>query len=126
MVNLSWILGHGKTSYTTHDTPARLQTKAGQSTTLSELAASSIPPCRLNPFLFNGHLQTMYTAVKDPGPPIHYKRQIISSDHSVYPGTFAVDFVVSKEAGEIASSSSTSHDEAAKLPERTTNFTPSE
>jgi len=125
MVNLSWLLGHGKTSYTSHDNPAPLKTKAGSKTSLPKLAAVSIPPCRLNPFLFNGHLQTMYTAVKDPGPPIYYKRQILSSDHSVYPGTFAVDFVVSKQAGETASSS-ISHDEAAKLPERTTHFTPSE
>ncbi|KAH9883021.1 hypothetical protein J1614_000388 [Plenodomus biglobosus] len=122
MVDLSWILGHGKTSYTSHKSPVPLKTKSGKDTTLPELAASSIPPCRLNPFLFNGHLQTMYTAVKDPGPPIYYKRQIFSSDHSVYPGTFAVDFVVSKEEGEKATSSTPNPD----LPERTTNFTPSE
>ena len=62
----------------------------------------------------------MYTAVKDPGPPIYYKRKIFDSDHTVYPGTFAVDFVVSKEDGEAAAQEEKSTDE---LPERTTNFT---
>ena len=65
----------------------------------------------------------MYTARKDPGPPIYYKRQIFDSDHSVYPGTFAVDFVVSKEVGEAARLDEKSTDD---LPERTTNFSKSE
>jgi predicted alpha/beta-fold hydrolase len=120
MFDLSWMLGHAKTSYTHHDKCIPLKTKSGQSTTLPNLAASSIPPCCLNPFLFNGHLQTMYTAIKDPGPPIHYKRKIFQSTHSVYPGQFAVDFVVSKEAGEAASSVAAVKD--VELPERTTNF----
>ena len=123
MFDLTWILGHAKTTYTSHKTPNPLKTKSGETTTLSSLASSSIPPCRLNPFLFNGHLQTMYTARPDPGPPIHYKRQIFDSDHSVYPGTFAVDFVVSKAAGEAALASGPS---TSELPERTTNFTPEE
>jgi predicted alpha/beta-fold hydrolase len=125
MFNLSWILGHSKTTYTSHKSPTTLRTKNGEKTTLNELAASSIPPCRLNPFLFNGHLQTMYTAVKDPGPPIHYKRQIFDSTHSVYPGTFAVDFVVRKEEGEEAEKVEKPVDDPA-LPIRTTNFSPSE
>ncbi|KAL6707113.1 hypothetical protein ACN47E_004865 [Coniothyrium glycines] len=118
MVDLSWILGHAKTSYTSHPAPVTLRTKSGKKTTLSMIAQSSIPPCRLNPLLFNGHLQTMYTAVKDPGPPIHYKRKVLDSDHSVYPGTFAVDFVVSQDAGEIAQKLR----KDTSLPARTTNF----
>ncbi|KAH7411913.1 medium-chain fatty acid ethyl ester synthase/esterase-like protein 1 [Phaeosphaeria sp. MPI-PUGE-AT-0046c] len=121
MVNLSWMLGHSKTSYTNHVDPILVHTKSGQKTSLVDLARESIPPCRLNPFLFNGHLQTMYTARPDPGPSIHYKRKIFESTHSVYPGQFAVDFVVSKEVGEASTS-----EKADELPPRTTNFTSSE
>ena len=123
MTYLSWLLGHSTTTYTSNPSPKPLVTKTGEKTTLPSIAESSIPPCRLNPFLFNGHLQTMYTARKDPGPPIYYKRQIFDSDHSVYPGTFAVDFVVSKEVGEAAALDEKSTDD---LPERTTNFSESE
>ena len=123
MVNLSWILGHSKTTYTSHTSPTILKTKTGSKTTLNEIAASSIPPCRLNPFLFNGHLQTMYTAIKDPGPPIYYKRQIFKSDHSVYPGTFAVDFAVDPSEGNPNPSGRTSEEKDEPLPARTTNFT---
>ncbi|KAF1834635.1 AB-hydrolase YheT [Decorospora gaudefroyi] len=119
MFDLTWLLGHAKTTYTSHKTPIPLKTKDGNKTTLNELATSSIPPCRLKPFLFNGHLQTMYTAVSDPGPPIHYKRKIFDSDHSVYPGIFAVDFVVSKTEGEAS-------EPDPELPERTTTFTAEE
>lgn len=122
MVDLSWIIGQARTSFTSSANPVSLKTKSGQKTTLSEIAKAAIPPCRLNPLLFNGHLQTMYTVWKDPGPPIYYKRRLFDSDHSVYPGTFAVDFVVSKEDGEAAQKSR----KDSSLPERTTNFTAEE
>jgi predicted alpha/beta-fold hydrolase len=121
MFDLSWLLGHAKTSYTHHPDPIPMKTKSGLTTNLSSLSKKFIPPCRLNPFLFNGHLQTMYTAVYDQGPPIHYKRKIFQSNHSVYPGQFAVDFVIRKEEGEKAVPSS--EDE---LPPRTTNFSSAE
>lgn len=57
----------------------------------------------------------MFTAWKDPGPPVYYKRHIYTSNHTVYPGTFAVDFVVSKEDGEAATKD-------PELPERTTLY----
>jgi predicted alpha/beta-fold hydrolase len=122
MFDLSWILGHAKTNYTHHLKPLPLKTKTGSKTTLAQIASDSIPPCRLNPFLFNGHLQTMYTARPDPGPPIYYKRKTFDSIHSVYPGSFAVDFVVSKEDGEAAAATG----KDTSLPERTTNFTSQE
>jgi predicted alpha/beta-fold hydrolase len=125
MFDLSWMLGHAKTSYTHHSDPVPLKTKSGHKTTLVEIANNSIPPCRLNPLLFNGHLQTMYTARPDPGPPIYYKRKVFDSNHSVYPGQFAVDFVVSREAGEEAALNSNS-EKPSTLPERTTNFTSEE
>jgi predicted alpha/beta-fold hydrolase len=121
MSYLSWILGHSKTTYTSHKTPTPLLTKDGQKTTLNELATSSIPPCRLNPFLVNGHLQTIYTARPDPGPSIYYKRQIFNSDHTVYPGTFAVDFVVSHSDGLSAAKQEKNASDPA-LPIRTTNY----
>lgn len=124
MYDPSWILGRAKTSYTHHEHPITLRTKSDGKTDLSTIANESIPPCRLNPLLFNGHLQTMYTAIKDPGPPIYYKRKIFDSDHSVYPGQFAVDFVVSKEEGEAAASESKLTN--GELPERTFNFSASE
>jgi predicted alpha/beta-fold hydrolase len=68
----------------------------------------------------------MYTAVKDPGPPIYYKRQIFDSNYSVYPGTFAVDFVVSQEEGEASASRMKADNDTTELPERTTNFTQKE
>lgn len=48
----------------------------------------------------------------------------MQSDHSVYPGQFAVDFVVSKEEGEKALAEGRGKKE--DLPERTTDFTSSE
>lgn len=116
---MSWLLGHAQTSYYHHTSPIPLATKSGSKTSLPNLAQASIPPCRLNPFLFNGHLQTMYTAVKDPGPPIHYKRHLYTSTHSIYPGSFAVDFVVSEDEGHAAA-------QDAELPERTTFYSDKE
>ena len=118
-LTMSWLLGHGKTAYTHHSSLIPLATKSGSKTTLLEIAQSSIAPCRLNPFLFNGHLQTMFTAWKDPGPPIYYKRHVYTSNHSVYPGTFAVDFVVSKEEGSAETAD-------PELPERTTPYSEKE
>ncbi len=122
MVDFSWVFGRAKTTYTSPITPVPLTTKSGQKTTLLQIAESSIPPCRLNPLLFNGHLQTMYTVRKNPGPPIYYKRKLFDSNHTVYPGQFAVDFVVLEEEGLEAAKER----KDSSLPERTTNFTTAE
>ncbi|EPE02954.1 alpha beta hydrolase fold family [Ophiostoma piceae UAMH 11346] len=61
---------------------------------LAQLCRDSTPTCQLNPLLFNGHLQTMWTAVAKSAPAIHYRRHIFQSVHDTYEGTFAVDFVV--------------------------------
>ena len=61
---------------------------------LAQLCRDSTPTCQLNPLLFNGHLQTMWTAVVKSAPAIHYRRHIFQSVHATYEGTFAVDFVV--------------------------------
>lgn len=61
----------------------------------------------------------MFTAWKNPGPPVYYKRHISTSDHTIYPGTFAVDYVVTKSEGEAAT-------KEPELPERTTFYTDKE
>jgi hypothetical protein len=83
MMDASWTIGHAKISYTHHTSPLTLNAKSGSKTSLSDLVKKATPACRLNPLLFNGHLQTMWTAKPDPGPPIYYKRQIFESDHAV-------------------------------------------
>jgi predicted alpha/beta-fold hydrolase len=57
----------------------------------------------------------MWTAMKNAGPPIYYKRKIFESTHSVYPGQFTVDFVVPKAEGAEDVKDET-------LPERTTHY----
>ena len=115
MLDPSWIIGHAKTGYTNNNAPIKLTTKSGEHTTLRNLVQSAIPPCRLNPLLFNGHLQTMWTAVHDDGPPVIYKRAYFQSEHEVYKGQFAVDFVVDYPSPK---------DET--LPERTTYYSEDE
>ncbi|EGC48407.1 medium-chain fatty acid ethyl ester synthase/esterase [Histoplasma capsulatum var. duboisii H88] len=62
---------------------------------LAELCETSTPKkCQLNPLLFNGHLQTAYTAVKSDDTPVYYKRWTFQSNSAAYRGTFDVDFVV--------------------------------
>lgn len=126
MFDLTWLAGHANTTYTHHPTPITLTPKSPSPSSpkakpsFSTLISSAVPPCRLNPLLFNGHLQTMYTAVKDAGPAIHYKRQIFESTHPIYPGQFTVDFVVPPPSAPSTTPTSPT------LPERTTPFSASE
>lgn len=117
MLDPTWLLGHAKTAFTHHPTPITLthkHTRAHQS--FAQFVEAVTPPCRLNPLLFNGHLQTMWTAVKEAGPPIWYKRRIFQSTFDIYPGQFAVDFVVPvPQPGEQVIVD-------PELPERTTYF----
>jgi hypothetical protein len=61
---------------------------------LLQLCKETTPPCRLNPLLFNGHLQTAWAGLRGEDVPIHYKRRVFKSTHPPYPGQFAVDFVI--------------------------------
>ena len=90
---MDWF-GRARISFTHADAPLALQRKDGTSTDLLQVCKAVTPPCQLNPLLFNGHLQTMWTAVQERGPPIYYRRKIFDADHKTYTGTFAVDFVV--------------------------------
>jgi hypothetical protein len=111
---MEW-LGHAKTTFTHSPTPLNLEKKDGSSTDLLRVCEESTPPCRLNPLLFNGHIQTMWTVIKQDGPPLYYKRKIFEADNPDYQGSFAVDFVT-QPFSECDSS----------LPIRTTYFTDEE
>jgi len=108
-MDLSWLLGRSKTTFHHHPTTIDLPLKAQKdpasrtkepTTSLASLCASATPPCNLNPLLFNGHLQTMYTVIKSHAVPVHYRRHIFESTDTHYPGTFAVDFAVENAAEE--------------------------
>lgn len=90
---MEW-LGHASISFTNCATPLALTKKDGTPTDLLSVCEESTPPCQLNPLLFNGHVQTMWTAIKNDGPPIFYKRKLFENDDPAYHGSFAVDFVV--------------------------------
>lgn len=90
---MDWF-GRAKIDFAHAATPLPLTRKDGSQTDLLKVVEAAVPKCQMNPLLFNGHLQTMYTAVKEHGPQIYYKRKIFDADHKTYAGTFAVDFVV--------------------------------
>ncbi|GAB7354861.1 hypothetical protein MBLNU459_g5236t1 [Dothideomycetes sp. NU459] len=116
-MDLSWLLGRAQVTF--HHSPntvSLLSSEGDKKTSLQEVCKTATPPCNLNPLLFNGHLQTAYTTVKEHGPPIIYKRKIFSSDDDRFAGTFAVDFVVHE-------ASPTTDD---TLPPRTTYFSEAE
>lgn len=107
--------GNSKVSYCNAPNPIELTTKEGEKLNLLELCQQATPPCRLNPFLFNGHLQTFWTAVRSFDIPIFYKRRIFEAEESTFAGTFAVDFAVAPF--------DETHD---SLPPRTAYYTDSE
>lgn len=108
----------------------------GPTRAFPELVKDSIPPCNLNPFLFNGHLQTFWTATNKGGPAIHYKRRVFASNEENFAGHFAVDFVVSPPPSSGKASDGGPEDEGLRedpvgvghhrLPPRTTYFTDKE
>ncbi|KAI5284900.1 hypothetical protein KEM52_002687 [Ascosphaera acerosa] len=69
---------------------------------LAGLCENTMPKtCRLNPLLFNGHLQTCCTVIYKEDVPVYYKRWIFDAKPPEnYAGTFAVDFVVPPQAKE--------------------------
>ena len=107
---MEW-LGRARISFTHAISPLSLRRKDGTLTDLLKVCEASTPPCHLNPFLFNGHLQTMWTAAAKHGPPIYYRRTIMEADHAIYKGSFAVDFAVDAHT-----------DQSPNLPPRTAYF----
>jgi uncharacterized protein len=66
-------------------------TSAHKTVALDEFVKEITPECKLNPMAFNGHLQTNWNAGDTH---VHYKRHVFQSDDKLYPGQFAVDFVI--------------------------------
>ncbi|TGJ86513.1 hypothetical protein E0Z10_g2223 [Xylaria hypoxylon] len=111
---MEWF-GRAKIEFTTAPKSLALKDNEGKATSLLQICRDAVPPCNLNPLLFNGHLQTVWTATKAHGPPVHYKRRVFESEHAQFKGSFAVDFVTEP---------STDSDES--LPPRTTYFSKEE
>ncbi|KAK8002791.1 hypothetical protein PG989_002510 [Apiospora arundinis] len=98
--------------------PIKISEKDGSPRSLLDICEETVPPCNLNPLLFNGHLQTCWTAANKTAPPVHYKRRIFEAEHSGYSGSFTVDFFTPDAAAD---------DEVdPSLPERTTYFSDEE
>ncbi|KAE9977106.1 hypothetical protein EG328_001159 [Venturia inaequalis] len=103
-----------------------LTADATNAQSLLDLCKQTTPSCRLNPLLFNGHLQTAWTAMKGTDIPITYKRKIFESKSTVYGdgGSFAVDFVVYTPSS--AHHVHLKDDPTQELPPRTTYYTEEE
>lgn len=96
---MEWF-GQARISFTHADSPLILRKKDGTVTDLLRVCEESTPPCQLNPALFNGHLQTMWTLAQTDAPPVYYRRKIFEASLQAYRGSFAVDFAVG-EHGDI-------------------------
>lgn len=90
----NWLTGSCTKTFTNSSEPLILPAKNGPSRALPELCNDITPDCNLNPFLWNGHLQTVWTGVKPTGPKLHYKRRVFEAEDTRFKGHFAVDFVV--------------------------------
>lgn len=115
---MNWwrLFGYANTSFHHSPNPIELQSVPDRKrTNLAEFCKAVTPTCRLNPFLFNGHLQTFWTAVKSQDIPIYYKRKIFEAEDPTFAGIFAVDFVVSPY-----------HETDESLPPRTTHYNDTE
>src|SRR5215471_5371068 len=128
---MSFLLPNGKVSFHYSSNSIILQRKDHKSETpcsisLADLCKSVTPnKCQLNPLLFNGHLQTAWTAVKNDDVPVYYKRRAFEANDPRYKGHFEVDFVVQPydaTARKASSPGNINHD----LPPRTTFFTDEE
>lgn len=121
----SWYPGKCSTTFTYAEDPLILQTKSGIRRAFPEICKEITPECYLNPLLFNGHLQTAWTAKKASGPPIYYKRRVFSAEDPAFSGNFAVDFVTAPPGSEDGEGLKEDPSEIGhyRLPPRTTYFT---
>ncbi|RVX69431.1 hypothetical protein B0A52_06494 [Exophiala mesophila] len=87
------LLGYAQTKYYHSPETLQVRTKSGSSTSFADFCKSVVPQCRLSPFLFNGHLQTIWTVLKGDDIPIFYKRKTFENEDPTYTGQFTVDFV---------------------------------
>lgn len=107
--NMSRLVGKAKTTFHHAHPTISLPLKTGGTTSLADLIKPLTPPCWMNPFIFNGDLQTVATLVKSANIAIHYKRRIFQAEDPTYLGQFAVDFVATPN-----------NDHDSSLPPRTT------
>ncbi|PKY06849.1 AB-hydrolase YheT [Aspergillus campestris IBT 28561] len=133
---LSWLRPKGRISFhNAKDNGLILTRKAGKSAgreqvTLIDICRAATPThCDLNPFLFNGHLQTAWTAVKYDPVPVYYKRRMFEADSPMYSGHFAMDFMV--KPYEVPTEGPETdperiHTQPSGLPERTSFFSSDE
>ncbi|KAJ1329498.1 hypothetical protein MN608_06234 [Microdochium nivale] len=89
---MDW-LGRAYLDFTTAPESLQLKGNDGAETDLLSVVKETVPPCQLNPLLFNGHLQTCWTVVGRAAPDTHYKRRIFEADHAEFNGSYCVDFV---------------------------------
>ncbi|KAK5109235.1 hypothetical protein LTR62_007217 [Meristemomyces frigidus] len=128
----TWAPGNCSIKFTHSEEPLILPTKTGPKRAFPELCRDIVPACSLNPFLFNGHLQTAWTAVKYDGPSIHYKRRTFAAEDPGFKGHFAVDCVVAPPPSSGKASDGGPEDQGLRddpvgightsLPPRTTYF----
>ncbi|ORY71617.1 hydrolase, alpha/beta fold family [Pseudomassariella vexata] len=112
---MDW-LGRAKLDFHASATPITVKEKDGSSKSFVDVCKETVPTCQLNPLLFNGHLQTCWTAAIKHAPPVHYRRKLFEADHSGYAGSFAVDFFAKDPSEE----------EDDSLPPRTVYFSKDE
>ena len=90
---MEWF-GRASIKFTHSLSPLTLARKDGSKIDLLDLCEKATPTCQLNPLLFNGHLQTLWTVTEIHGPPIYYRRRVFHANHPAYKGSFSVDFAV--------------------------------
>lgn len=115
LINPTHPFGISKKRFIHNTQTIELTQKDGKKISFAELCEEVVPPCKLNPLLFNGHVQTVFASTPTDAPEIYYKRWLFENSDPAYSGTYAVDFVTKPYEG----SDST-------LPPRTTYYTQQE
>ncbi|KAJ5203983.1 AB-hydrolase YheT [Penicillium cinerascens] len=133
---LSWLRPSGRISFFHAKDNKLLLTKvsgktgAKEQTTLVDVCRDATPEtCHLNPFLFNGHLQTAWTVMKHDNVPVYYKRKMFESESPMFTGQYAIDFVVKPydmpPEGELTDQAR-KYTQPEGLPPRTSFYSPEE
>lgn len=93
---LSWLRPKGRISFHhAKDNSLTLKKISGKEQSFVDICRSATPEtCHLNPFLFNGHLQTAWTVMNHDNVPVYYKRRMFESETPGFAGHYAMDFVV--------------------------------
>ncbi|CAG7929512.1 unnamed protein product [Penicillium olsonii] len=93
---LSWLRPKGRIAFHhAKDNNLMLTKVSGKEQSFVDVCRSATPEtCELNPFLYNGHLQTAYTTLKHDNVPVYYKRRMFESQNPGFAGHYAMDFVV--------------------------------